>query len=80
MKLRKNKFVYKILGILFVLLLGACSEEGTSEGSDGSRKVVVGGLYDITGGTGDVGTPYAEGEKAYFKYAKDKGETSRCRF
>lgn len=62
------------MGILFVLLLGACSEEGASEGSDGARKVVVGGLYDITGGTGDVGTPYAEGEKAYFKYAKDKGE------
>ena len=74
MKLRSYKFIFTIMGILFVLLLGACSEEGASEGSDGARKVVVGGLYDITGGTGDVGTPYAEGEKAYFKYAKDKGE------
>ena len=31
------------------------------------------GLYDITGGTGDVGTPYAEGEKAYFEYLQSKG-------
>ena len=40
---------------------------------DGKRTVVVGGLFDITGGTGDVGTPYAEGEKAYFEYLEMKG-------
>lgn len=73
-QLKNNRLVKTIMGILLVLLLGACAEEGTTEGSDGARKVVVGGLYDITGGTGDVGTPYAEGEKAYFEYVKDKGE------
>ena len=73
-QLKNNRLVKTIMGILLVLLLGACAEEGTTEGSDGARKVVVGGLYDITGGTGDVGTPYAEGEKAYFEYVKDKDE------
>lgn len=38
-----------------------------------ARTVVIGGLYDITGGTGDVGTPYAEGEKAYYEYLASKG-------
>ena len=40
---------------------------------EGARTVVVGGLYDITGATGDVGTPYTEGEQAYFKYLTSKG-------
>lgn len=52
------------------------AENSSSKSTDGGsekRTVVVGGLYDITGGTGDVGTPYAEGEKAYFEYLESKG-------
>ncbi|WP_017755281.1 ABC transporter substrate-binding protein [Calidifontibacillus oryziterrae] len=33
----------------------------------------IGGLFDLTGGTGDVGTPYAEGEQAYFEYLATQG-------
>ena len=58
-------------------VLGACAEENVAEVNgevvEGARTVVVGGLYDITGGTGDVGTPYAEGEQAYFKHLTSKG-------
>ena len=74
-----------ILGVLLIIL-SACgggdsanpstSNDGSSSNSSdsgGKRTVVVGGLYDITGGTGDVGTPYAEGEKAYFEYLEMKG-------
>ncbi|NLY79199.1 MAG: ABC transporter substrate-binding protein [Lysinibacillus sp.] len=72
-----------------LLLLVACGGGGNSSSSSsstsdststnassdnaGKRTVVVGGLFDITGGTGDVGTPYAEGEKAYFEYLEMKG-------
>ncbi len=35
--------------------------------------IKIGGLFDLTGGTGDVGTPYAEGEKAYFEYLATQG-------
>lgn len=70
-----------------LLVLAACSgddSEGSSaEGSKAesagggdnpdNRTVVIGGIYDITGGTGDVGTPYAEGEKAYFEHLEAKG-------
>lgn len=70
-----------------LLVLAACSgddsegnsAEGSKPASAGggdnpdNRTVVIGGIYDITGGTGDVGTPYAEGEKAYFEHLDAKG-------
>jgi branched-chain amino acid transport system substrate-binding protein len=35
--------------------------------------IKIGGLFDETGGTGDVGKPYAEGEVAYVDYLNSKG-------
>ncbi|MEH6987708.1 ABC transporter substrate-binding protein [Cytobacillus firmus] len=49
-------------------MLAGCS--GGSEEASGDKKggtVKIGGIFDLTGGTGDVGTPYAEGEKAFFE-------------
>lgn len=46
---------------------------GDAAASGDVRTVVVRGIYDITGGTGDVGTPYAEGQAAYFEYLDSKG-------
>ncbi|NSL53051.1 ABC transporter substrate-binding protein [Calidifontibacillus erzurumensis] len=43
------------------------SEEAASS-TEVKGTIKIGGLFDLTGGTGDVGTPYAEGEKAYFDY------------
>lgn len=51
---------------------GGSSNSDTPSNAD-APTVVVRGLYDITGGTGDVGTPYAEGQAAYFKYLVSKG-------
>ena len=76
MKYGKNKITSLLMGSMLLLSLGACAEEGAGDSEpseDGVRTVNVGGLYDITGGTGDVGTPYAEGEQAYFKYLESKG-------
>lgn len=77
MKIRKSMWTSLFMGIMFVLLLGACSSDEkvavSGDVTKGERTVVIGGLYDITGGTGDVGTPYAEGEQAYFKHLKSKG-------
>lgn len=86
---KKGKILWGFIGFLLLLLLAACAEDSTTSApandtSDDSatvptaadpdnRTVVVGGLYDITGGTGDVGTPYAEGEQAYFEYLETKG-------
>lgn len=49
---------------------GQATEENTS---DVKGTIKIGGLFDLTGGTGDVGTPYAEGEKAYFDYLSKQG-------
>lgn len=71
----RSKFTSALIGILSTaLILGACSDDKVAvNGNVSERTVVIGGLYDITGGTGDVGTPYAEGEQAYFKYLATKG-------
>jgi branched-chain amino acid transport system substrate-binding protein len=39
----------------------------------GADEIVIGHLMDITGGTGDVGKPYADGVKAYADYINSKG-------
>ncbi|WLR49402.1 ABC transporter substrate-binding protein [Halobacillus litoralis] len=69
-----------MLLLCFMLLMGvmaACSGEegaagGDAEAADGDT-VKIGALFDITGGTGDVGTPYSEGEKAYYEYLNSQG-------
>ncbi len=35
--------------------------------------IKIGGIFDITGATGDVGTPYAQGAKAYVRWINSKG-------
>lgn len=68
----------KFWAVLLVLMLGllaACSGgEKSSGGTSGDTKGTVkfGGIFDITGGTGDVGTPYAEGARAYFEHMADQ--------
>ncbi len=38
-----------------------------------AKTIKLGGLFDITGGTGSVGTPYAEGVRDYVRYINDNG-------
>jgi len=37
------------------------------------QTIKIGGIFDITGGTGDVGTPYAEAARDYIKYVNKYG-------
>jgi len=37
------------------------------------KEIVIGGIFDITGGTGAVGAPYAEGVRDYVKWINDNG-------
>jgi branched-chain amino acid transport system substrate-binding protein len=56
-------------------LLAGCSG-GDKVAGEEKQTIKIGGLFDLTGGTGDVGTPYAEGEKAYFEYIGSKGKVN----
>lgn len=84
----KKIWLMVVLFLISVGLLVGCSSGGeqtssetkSSEGTSESPKetevkgtIKIGGLFDLTGGTGDVGTPYAEGEQAYFDYISSKG-------
>lgn len=83
MKIKKKLFG-SVIAMSAALMLAACGGEGgngggsSSEPSDGGgddsgRTVRIGGIYDITGATGDVGGPFAEGEEAYIEYLNSKG-------
>ena len=67
-----------------VLLAAACSDDGgdsgdtaaggTEGGGEASGEpIVIGGIFDLTGPTGDVGTPYAEGVRDFIDNLNSNG-------
>ncbi|MDQ0339931.1 branched-chain amino acid transport system substrate-binding protein [Caldalkalibacillus uzonensis] len=77
----KHWWTMGMMVLAAVLLLAACGQEtsggtgngGGSSGDDSGEVIRIGGIFDITGGTGDVGEPYAQGAKAYFEYVNEQG-------
>lgn len=57
--------------ILLSLTLSACASGAGPEASDAPIK--VGAVFDLTGATADVGTPYADGMKAYVAWKNANG-------
>jgi branched-chain amino acid transport system substrate-binding protein len=70
------------------LVLAACGGNGdggdtggtTDDGNGGDAAseadgdpVIVGGIFDLSGATGDVGTPYAEGVRDYIAWRNSEG-------
>jgi branched-chain amino acid transport system substrate-binding protein len=51
---------------------GETSADGEAETADGDP-IVVGGLFDLSGATGDVGTPYSEGVRNYVEWRNANG-------
>jgi branched-chain amino acid transport system substrate-binding protein len=51
----------------------AAAGDGEDGGTGGGEPIVIGGIFDLTGATGDVGTPYAEGVRAYVEQANADG-------
>ncbi len=67
---------WTLLGVLLTLslLLSACGggNAGTST-TEGQAPVKIGGIFDLTGATADVGVPYAEGVRAYVDWINSRG-------
>ncbi|MCL4425556.1 MAG: ABC transporter substrate-binding protein [Firmicutes bacterium] len=64
--------------LVMVAVLAGCGGSGSSssggkETAKPKEPIKLGGIFDITGGTGDVGAPYADGVKDYIKYINSKG-------
>ena len=56
-----------ILGLLVVFLVLSLGTPIMA-----AQTIKIGGLFDITGGTGSVGTPYAEGVRDYVRYLNEE--------
>ena len=50
---------------------------GDDESSDGERTVKVGAIFDLSGATADIGTPYADGIKGFVEYWNERGRRPR---
>jgi len=61
--------------VLLVGVLSACNDGDSVavSGSSGDKVIKLGGLFDESGATGDVGAPYADGERAFFENLNSKG-------
>lgn len=63
------------LGLLLALALVACGGQEPAAEESG-EPIQVGAIFDLTGATSDVGTPYADGVKAYVSWLNDQGGVS----
>lgn len=61
--------------ITLALVLTACGGSGGGGTSGGAAKapVKIGGIFDLTGATSDVGAPYADGVKDYVAFLNENG-------
>jgi len=64
----KKYILFAALLVVFALVLAACGGGGGSEGP-----IKIGALFDLTGPTADVGTPYANGEKGFVEWLNANG-------
>jgi len=66
---------YAIAAASVAVLLGitACGGNGAAPGSDDKTPIKIGIIADLTGATGDVGTPYNEGMLGYIDWINAKG-------
>lgn len=56
------------------LVLSACGgDDGGGGGADSDEPISIGIIADLTGATGDVGTPYNQGMLAYIDYVNAEG-------
>lgn len=68
------RFARKLaLPVCFALIAGvACGgdDEGNegATGSDSKSDIKIGAIFDLSGATADIGTPYAEGIRDYIEY------------
>ena len=67
---RKIKSLFFVF-VIASLVLTACG--GGGGGGGGGEPIKVGAIFDLTGATGDVGTPYSEGVKGYVEWLNANG-------
>jgi branched-chain amino acid transport system substrate-binding protein len=66
------------LAAALLLTLTACNGNGDPEAADNGEAesdepIVIGNIADLSGPTGDVGTPYSEGVRGYVEWRNEQG-------
>jgi branched-chain amino acid transport system substrate-binding protein len=59
-----KRFLLTVLAVLLLSGVGFAADSST---------IKIGGIFDLTGATGDVGSPYAVGAKDYINYINKQG-------
>ncbi|MET7391303.1 ABC transporter substrate-binding protein [Streptomyces sp. NPDC005529] len=59
-------------------VLGACSS-GSPEGNETQQTVKVGGIFDLSGPTSDVGVPYSKGIEGFVTYWNQQGNKPKIK-
>ncbi len=73
--LHKTKVLFLVL-LTVSLMLAACGgtePAATSSAEQPKKPIKVGAIFDLTGATADVGTPYSEGIKGYVEWLNANG-------
>jgi len=70
----RSMCIRTIAALAALVLAGAMTACGDDEGGGDSAAVKVGGIFDLSGATADVGTPYADGIKGFVKYHNGQGD------
>ncbi|MEF3273037.1 MAG: ABC transporter substrate-binding protein [Chloroflexus sp.] len=74
MRKRSRTFGWVIVLALFATLLAACGGgDGGGNGSASNEPIKVGAIFDLTGATADVGTPYSRGQIAFIDWKNEQG-------
>ncbi len=67
----RNGYRIMVAGMLIALVLVACG--GQAGAPQGGGPIKVGAIFDLTGATSDVGTPYADGMKGFVEWKNANG-------
>jgi len=70
---RKVRNLFFVLVIASLILAACGSDQDADEGVGSNEPIKIGAIFDLTGATGDVGTPYSEGVKGYVEWLNANG-------
>jgi branched-chain amino acid transport system substrate-binding protein len=65
-----------VLSLVVAVAAAACGGDdgdGNGGGEASGEPITIGGIFDLSGATADVGTPYADGVKAYVEFVNANG-------
>ena len=72
----RTMWIRATAAVAAIVLAGALTACGDDESSGGGADatVKVGGIFDLSGATADVGTPYADGIKGFVKQHNEQAD------